>query len=90
MQTYRENLQKADEYTKTKQNPDYENLEEKTLSQVTLLIIYYDFNFSEFMRLKNPDRLVSLVIWSRVITSLPGYCWAIKCGQQYRMRAYGY
>ena len=36
MQTYRETLQKADEYTKTKQNPNCENLEEKTLSQVTL------------------------------------------------------
>lgn len=30
---------------KTKQNPDSENLEEKVLSQMTLLIIYYDFNF---------------------------------------------
>jgi hypothetical protein len=37
--------------------------------------------FSEFILLKNPDRVVILSAWSRVITSLPGYQWAIMSGR---------
>jgi hypothetical protein len=46
--------------------------------------------FATFMHLKNPDGIVSLVIWSRVITSLPRCRRVVKSGQQCRMCANGY
>jgi len=75
---------------KRSRNPTAKIRKKKHFHKLLCKLYIITLIFSEFMRLKNPDRGVSLVNWSRVITSLPGYRWAIKCGQHYRMGANGY